>query len=212
MEIIIFAIERLVESFIPLALMLVAGWARSKPLTIVLVAFLVMIMMGFALAPDPNVQGIVEYLIVGGLGFALARLIRIRSKGGIDSDPGLVSSPARHSVSTVTPPVLQSLVTRNALRNGTLAVSLIAAGALVGIVAERERIFGYRSTDDCIMREAQKAGTNAMLLSNIIISFCRKEANSPDGLNVSSQQNQSDEPNRLLEEWDAQQARKKSQH
>lgn len=212
MEIIIFAIERLVESFIPFALMLVAGWARSKPLTIVLVAFLVMIMMGFALAPDPNVQGIVEYLIVGGLGFALARLIRSRSKRGVNSDPGLASSPARHSVSSITPPVLQSLVTRNVLRNGTLAISLIAAGAMVGVVAERERIFGYRSTDDCIMREARHAGANARLLSHIIVSFCRKEANSPDGLSDSSQQNQSGEPNRLLEEWDAQQARKPSQH
>lgn len=211
MEIIIFAIERLAESFIPFALMLVAGWARSKPLTIVLMAFLVMIMMGFALVPDPNVQGIVEYLIVGGLGFALARQIRTRSKRGVNSDPGLASSPARNSVSSVTPPVRQSLVTRNVLTNGTLAVSLIAAGAMVGVVAERERIFGYRLTDDCIMREAQKAGTNARLLSNIIVSFCKEESSSLHAVSGSSEKYQSEQPETFLEALRADQAGKQSQ-
>lgn len=48
------------------------------------------------------------------------------------------------------------------------------AGVAAGQFADKLRIFGYRSYEDCMIHEIMKAGNNAQLLVHMVEGVCNK--------------------------------------
>lgn len=85
-----FVFDQTLSNFIPIILMLIAGYARHKTVTICLVSLLAIVVIGGLMAPMPNTSMAVGYVIFGGLSFAIARYISARAakSKSPSSDPG----------------------------------------------------------------------------------------------------------------------------